>query len=322
MYTNTVSSSSQARGRRQRSPFAWLGAGVLGLGVGIGVALTGGTGVAAADSAAADSATAGDTSASASSKSVSAGVGRAARGSGAATGPRLSGSVSSGVSDRSVVASARPSAVVKPASARPAAVVKPASAQVPPLPGSARPVSIPAPTVADGQAQIANSFNDVPKVSASSVASASALQGWLGRFLRTSNPTIPNVQAPTANPSKGAATTRVVARAAASENVNVGTDANFAADVLNSKRPVLVDFTAAWCGPCKRLAPIVDELADGLAGRVTVVKVDIDDAPGLAAQYGIRSVPTILVFSGGVVVKRSFGLTSKANLLALVDPYL
>ena len=197
------------------------------------------------------------------------------------------------------------------AAARPAAVVKPAAAQLPSLLNSAPPVSIPAPTVADGQAQIANSFNDVPKVTASSVATASAPKGWLGQFLWTFNP----------NPSKGTATTKVP-RAAASRNIVAGTDANFATIVLNSNRPVLVNFTAAWCGPCKALAPIVEYVTDNYVGRVIVVKVDIDDAPGLATQYEIRSVPTILVFSGGVVVGSSVGLTSKAKLIELVAKYL
>lgn len=300
MYKNVVKDQTAGRGRRQRSPYAWLGAGVVGLGVGVGVALAGGAGVAHADTATARDASSSASSSSASSRSASAGAGRAARDSGAATARRHAGSASSVAPDRSVVAAARP-----------AAVVKPAAAQLPSLLNSAPPVSIPAPTVADGQAQIANSFNDVPKVTASSVATASAPKGWLGQFLWTFNP----------NPSKGTATTKVP-RAAASRDVGEGTDANFATIVLNSKRPVLVDFTAAWCGPCKRLAPITEAVADDLLGRVTVVKVDIDDAPGLATQYEIRSVPTILVFSGGVVVGSSVGLTSKAKLIELVAKYL
>ena len=102
------------RAARRRQPYSWLGAGVLGVGMGVGVALAGGTGVAHADSATAGDASPSATSASASSKSASAGVGRTARGSGAATGRRQSGSASSAVSDRSVVAAARRASVVKP----------------------------------------------------------------------------------------------------------------------------------------------------------------------------------------------------------------
>ena len=299
-----MSYSHQTGARRKRRPNAWLGAGVLGAGV-CWAALAG-SGVAAADSAAA-----GATSASASPGSVSAGVSRAARGSGAATARRQSGSASSPAPARSVVVAARSAAVVNPASAQP-----------PSLPDSA----IPAPTVAGGQAQIADSFNDAPKVTASSVAtvSASAQRPGSGRSLPTPNPPVTDVPPPTANPSKGAATTKVsnVPRAFASAGVRVGTDANFAAAVLNSNKPVMVDFTATWCGPCKRLAPNVEQVADEYAGRAIVVKVDIDDNPVITAQYDIRSVPTILIFSGGVVVERFVGMTSKANLIGLIAKYL
>ena len=111
-------------------------------------------------------------------------------------------------------------------------------------------------------------------------------------------------------------------RAFASAGVRVGTDANFAAAVLNSNKPIMVDFTATWCTPCKRLAPIVDQVADEYAGRAIVVKVDIDENPVITVQYDIRSVPTVLIFSGGVVVERYVGLQTKGNLIALIAKYL
>lgn len=296
--------SHQADARRPHRPHAWLGAGVLG--AGMCWAALAGSGVAAADGAAV-----GATSASASPGSVSAGVSRAARGSGAATALRQNGSASSPAPARSVVVAARSAAVVNPAAAQP-----------PSLPDSA----IPAPIIADGQAQIADSFNDAPKVTASSVAtvSASAQRPGSGRSLPTPNPPVTDVQPPTANPSKGAATTKVsnVPRAFASAGVREGTDANFAAAVLNSNKPIMVDFTATWCGPCKRLAPIMDEISDALAGRAIVVKVDIDSNPAITAQYDIRGAPTIVIFSGGVAVERYVGLTTKGNLIGLIAKYL
>ncbi|HTJ84313.1 MAG TPA: thioredoxin, partial [Polyangiaceae bacterium] len=85
----------------------------------------------------------------------------------------------------------------------------------------------------------------------------------------------------------------------ASKNVQSFTDVNFESDVLGSGTPVLVDFTATWCGPCKALAPIVEKLADEYEGKVRVGKLDIDDAPATAAKYGVRSVPTVMVFKNG-----------------------
>ena len=105
----------------------------------------------------------------------------------------------------------------------------------------------------------------------------------------------------------------------ASENVKVFNDLNFDEDVLKAEGPVLVDFTAAWCGPCKRLAPIVEEIANELDGKVTVGKVDVDEAQLTAQKFGIRSVPTIMVFKGGESVGQLVGLTTKAKLLALLD---
>ncbi len=104
----------------------------------------------------------------------------------------------------------------------------------------------------------------------------------------------------------------------ASANVLVFTDANFESEVLKSDVPVLVDFTATWCGPCKALAPIVEKLADEFAGKVKVGKLDIDDAPIVTRKYGVRSVPTVMVFKGGQKSGQHAGLTNKEKLVSLL----
>jgi thioredoxin 1 len=81
---------------------------------------------------------------------------------------------------------------------------------------------------------------------------------------------------------------------------------------------VFVDFTATWCGPCKQLAPLVDQLADELAGQVKVGKLDVDESPITAGKYGVRGVPTVMVFKNGERAAQHVGLTSKAKLLDLV----
>lgn len=105
----------------------------------------------------------------------------------------------------------------------------------------------------------------------------------------------------------------------ASAKVTVLNDQNFDQEVIKSSLPVVVDFTATWCGPCKALAPIIDQLAEELDGKVKVGKVDIDDAPGSAAKYGVRSVPTVLVFKNGERAAQSVGLTTKQRLVELID---
>jgi thioredoxin 1 len=102
------------------------------------------------------------------------------------------------------------------------------------------------------------------------------------------------------------------------KNVHAFTDTNFDTDVLKADEPVLVDFTATWCGPCKKLAPIVEALADEFAGKVRVGKCDIDEAPGTAAKYGVRSVPTVMVFKNGQKVGQHTGLTSRDKLVQLL----
>lgn len=104
----------------------------------------------------------------------------------------------------------------------------------------------------------------------------------------------------------------------ASANVLTFNDQNFAKEVLESDVPVLVDFTATWCGPCKALAPIVEQIANDFAGKVRVGKLDIDDAPGMARKYGVRSVPTVMVFKGGQKAGQHVGLTNRDKLVKLL----
>jgi thioredoxin 1 len=106
---------------------------------------------------------------------------------------------------------------------------------------------------------------------------------------------------------------------ATSKNVIQLNDRNFDAEVLRSDQPVLVDFGATWCGPCKALAPIVDKIADENVGTLKVAKVDIDESPGVAQRYGIRSAPTVLLFRGGEKKAQHVGLTTKEKLLKLLD---
>jgi len=100
------------------------------------------------------------------------------------------------------------------------------------------------------------------------------------------------------------------------------TDATFQSEVLNSTTPVLVDFWAEWCGPCKQIAPIVKELADDYGDRLKVVKVNIDDSPQTPGSFGIRSIPTILTFKNGKVVSQLVGSRPKSDFVKLIDGVL
>lgn len=104
-----------------------------------------------------------------------------------------------------------------------------------------------------------------------------------------------------------------------SKNVFAFTDENFQQEVIGSDVPVLVDFTATWCGPCKMLAPVVEKLADELVGKVKVGKIDIDNCPDVTAKFGVRSVPTVMVFKDGQRVAQHVGLTNRETLLKIID---
>ena len=97
------------------------------------------------------------------------------------------------------------------------------------------------------------------------------------------------------------------------------TDANFEAEVLNADSPVLVDFWAEWCGPCKQLSPIVEELATDMGGKVKVVKINIEEAPEAPTKYGVRGVPTLMIFKDGQVVDTKVGGMPKSQLAEWVE---
>ena len=105
----------------------------------------------------------------------------------------------------------------------------------------------------------------------------------------------------------------------AAKNIVYLTETNFSEEVTNSPVPVLVDFWAEWCGPCKMIAPLLDELASEYDGKVKVAKVNIDEQQNLASQHGIRAVPTLLLFKGGEVADQIVGVKSKRDLKASLD---
>ena len=100
------------------------------------------------------------------------------------------------------------------------------------------------------------------------------------------------------------------------------TEGNFEKEVLGSDKPVLVDFWAAWCGPCQMLAPVLKEIADEYEGRAVVGKVNVDEESSLAAKFSIASIPTMILFKDGQPVDKSVGFGSKAQINAMIDKHL
>ena len=100
------------------------------------------------------------------------------------------------------------------------------------------------------------------------------------------------------------------------------TDANFDSEALKADTPVLVDFWAPWCGPCRMVGPIIEELASGYAGRVKVGKLNTDDNPSVAGRYSIRSIPTVLLFKNGEIVDRIVGVVPKKDFERMISPHV
>jgi len=104
-----------------------------------------------------------------------------------------------------------------------------------------------------------------------------------------------------------------------SEHVTAITDANFEEEVLKSDTPVLVDYWAEWCGPCKAIAPVLDDLAPEYAGKVKIVKMNIDENPNTPPKYGIRQIPSLMIFKNGTVEATKLGAVSKSQLADFLD---
>lgn len=107
-----------------------------------------------------------------------------------------------------------------------------------------------------------------------------------------------------------------------SDSIKHVSDASFQTDVLQSELPVLVDYWAEWCGPCKMVAPLLDEAAAKYQGRVTIVKLNVDENPDSAAQYGIRGIPTLMLFKDGKIATTKVGALSRTQLQAFLDESL
>ena len=106
------------------------------------------------------------------------------------------------------------------------------------------------------------------------------------------------------------------------EHIKHVTDATFDTDVLKAGTPVLVDYWAEWCGPCKMIAPILDDVAKSYAGKLTVAKLNIDENPRVPAKYGIRGIPTLMLFKDGEVAAHKVGALSKSQLTAFIDSHI
>jgi thioredoxin 1 len=108
----------------------------------------------------------------------------------------------------------------------------------------------------------------------------------------------------------------------ASELIKHVTDATFEADVLESAQPVLVDYWAEWCGPCKMIAPILDEVSTAYAGKLQIAKMNVDENRDIPAKFGIRGIPTLMLFKGGQLAATKVGALSKSQLTAFIDQQL
>lgn len=107
-----------------------------------------------------------------------------------------------------------------------------------------------------------------------------------------------------------------------SESILHTSDASFETDVATAEKPVLLDFWAEWCGPCKMIAPLLDDVADGYKDKLTVAKINIDENPNVAARFGIRSIPTLILFKDGAPQAQKLGAMSKAQLEEFLDTNL
>ncbi|MGE4273513.1 MAG: thioredoxin [Desulfitobacterium sp.] len=107
----------------------------------------------------------------------------------------------------------------------------------------------------------------------------------------------------------------------AGENVKTFTAENWSSDVLGADKPVLVDFWAAWCGPCRMVAPVVEELANEYLGKVIIGKVNVDEQPAVAGQYKVMSIPTLAIFKNGELVEQSVGFRGKADLVKMLEKH-
>ena len=108
----------------------------------------------------------------------------------------------------------------------------------------------------------------------------------------------------------------------ASEKITHVSDDSFESDVLKASGPVLVDFWAPWCGPCKQIAPILDEIAEEMSDKITIAKINIDDNPNTPGKYGVRGIPTLMLFRDGNVQGTKVGAISKGKLVEMIEEHL